>query len=165
MIWDREDVILRRMKNTGESYAEAVEALKAVDATLRAEVASGGDWVEAWLAGETDPDTTLDSVLSPTGPHWQILGDLPVTFPPLSVVRGMKNGQPSLTFPPDGAPAIVIGYAVTSAGGPSTTALILVAHPEGVTAAHADPDLVELIGHRKGASPEDVHALRNRGRS
>lgn len=143
-----EDIIRRRMQNTGETF-EVAEAnvIKAMQETVLDRNAAPVDWEKAWQEGGGDiPREALLDFFRTMPPETRALAQ---RFPPACLVRAREGRL--LMCPAPGTVGIVRSYYE---GTPER--VTVAAHPESTFFAECHADWIEVVGYRGGFSREDV---------
>lgn len=136
-----EEIVRRRMKNTGEDYERAREAVVARMVELeddRGKAPAGWDFV--WMAeGPKPPSADDEEWLRGRPPSVKLLA---LQFPPSCIIEALPGRI--MQIPPPGGRAVVIGYSEPLGH------LVVKAHPGAVFYTYVDPNWVRVVGYHGG---------------
>ncbi len=148
-----DEIVRRRMTNTGESYEEATVAVQAVLRMVQEDLDAEDGWVMAWTSErpsetvEREERTWIRGVPEDMRP---LVG----RFPPGSVVSAAR----SLLVPGPRRVALVVGYGRPRPQYPDGTVTVA-PYPGSALRVECLPADLKIDGHRHGWTPARVAAV------
>src|ERR1700723_928774 len=145
-----EQIIRRRMANTGETEEVARAHVLRVQAHVQGDAAQSGlseDWVSAWI----DPSLRAIEAVDAAIMHEirglpRSLHVLVVAFPPASVVRAKPSAE--LLIPAPGRHGIVYSLIEPDRSNPALVSVV--AHPAARFTGRCFPEDLEVVGFHQG---------------